>query len=222
MVNKDVPGFVVNRILVALNSAACLLVANNVYSIVEVDSAVKYRAGLPMGIFELQDFTGGIDVGYLVGFAVAVRDPMLRVPCPLIEELYKKGWLGQKSGRGFYEYKGGPYERANIPREAGEKVDLVLIFAPAINMAAWLLREGIASREDIDKGVKMGLGWPKGVFEYADEFGIDKVVEALNQLYSKYNYDLFKPDPLLTQMVQEGKLGQKSGRGAFMTMALLA
>ncbi|BDR92467.1 3-hydroxyacyl-CoA dehydrogenase/enoyl-CoA hydratase family protein [Vulcanisaeta souniana] len=214
MVNKDVPGFVVNRILVALNSAACLLVTNNVYSIVEIDSAVKYRAGLPMGIFELQDFTG-VDVGYLVGFAVAVRDPMLRVPCPLIEELYKKGWLGQKSGRGFYEYKGGPYERANIPREAGEKVDLVLIFAPAINMAAWLLREGIASREDIDKGVKMGLGWPKGVLEYADEFGIDKVVEALNQLYSKYNYDLFKPDPLLTQMVQEGRLGQKSGKGFY-------
>lgn len=57
MVNKDVPGFVVNRILIALNSAACLLVSNNVYSVVEIDSATKYRAGLPMGIFELQDFT---------------------------------------------------------------------------------------------------------------------------------------------------------------------
>lgn len=214
MVNKDVPGFVVNRILIALNSAACLLVANNQYSVVEIDSAVKYRAGLPMGIFELQDFTG-IDVGYLVGLAVAERDPMLRVPCPLLEDLYKKGWLGQKSGRGFYEYKGGPYERANIPREAGEKVDLVLIFAPAINMAAWLLRNGIASKEDIEKGVKLGLGWPKGVFEYADEFGIDKVVEALNQLYSRFGYELFKPDPLLTQMVQEGRLGRKSGRGFY-------
>jgi enoyl-CoA hydratase/3-hydroxyacyl-CoA dehydrogenase len=214
MVNKDVPGFVVNRVLISLNSAACLLVANNQYSIVEVDSAVKYRAGLPMGIFELQDFTG-IDVGYLVGLAVAERDPMLRVPCPLIEDLYKKGWLGQKSGRGFYEYKGGAYERANIPREAGEKVDLVSIFAPAINMAAWLLRNGIASREDIDKGVKLGLGWPKGVFEFADEFGIDKVVDALNQLYSRFNYELFKPDPLLTQMVQEGRLGQRSGRGFY-------
>ncbi|MCG2866753.1 MAG: 3-hydroxyacyl-CoA dehydrogenase NAD-binding domain-containing protein [Vulcanisaeta sp.] len=214
MVNKDVPGFVVNRVLISLNSAACLLVASNQYSIVEVDSAVKYRAGLPMGIFELQDFTG-IDVGYLVGLAVAERDPMLRVPCPLIEDLYKKGWLGQKSGRGFYEYKGGAYERANIPREVGEKVDLVSIFAPAINMAAWLLRNGIASREDIDKGVKLGLGWPKGVFEFADEFGIDKVVDALNQLYSRFNYELFKPDPLLTQMVQEGRLGQKSGRGFY-------
>ncbi len=214
MVNKDVPGFVVNRILIALNSAACLLVANNVYSVVEVDSAVKYRAGLPMGIFELQDFTG-IDVGYLVGYAVAVRDPLLRVPCPLIEDLYKKGWLGQKSGRGFYEYKGGPYERANIPMEAGGRVDLTLIFAPAINMAAWLLREGIASREDIDKGVKLGLGWPKGILEYADEYGIDKVVEALNQLHAKYGYELFKPDPLLMQMVQEGRLGQKSGKGFY-------
>ena len=214
MVNKDVPGFVVNRILIALNSAACLLVANNQYSVVEIDSAVKYRAGLPMGIFELQDFTG-IDVGYLVGLAVAERDLMLRVPCPLLEDLYKKGWLGQKSGRGFYEYKGGPYERANIPREAGEKVDLTLIFAPAINMAAWLLRNGIAPKEDIEKGVKLGLGWPKGVFEYADEFGIDKVVEALNQLYSRFGYELFKPDPLLTQMVQEGRLGRKSGRGFY-------
>lgn len=214
MVNKDVPGFVVNRILIALNSAACQLVTSNQYTVVEIDSAVKYKAGLPMGIFELQDFTG-IDVGYLVGLAVAERDPMLRVPCSLIEDLYKKGWLGQKSGKGFYEYKGGTYERANIPREAGEKVDLTLVFAPAINMAAWLLREGIASRDDIDKGVKLGLGWPKGVFEYADEFGIDQVINALNQLHSRFNYDLFKPDPLLTQMVQEGKLGQKSGKGFY-------
>lgn len=47
MVNKDVPGFVVNRILIALNSAACLLAANNVYSVVEIDSATKYRLVCP-------------------------------------------------------------------------------------------------------------------------------------------------------------------------------
>ncbi|WP_069807647.1 3-hydroxyacyl-CoA dehydrogenase/enoyl-CoA hydratase family protein [Vulcanisaeta thermophila] len=214
MVNRDVPGFIVNRILIALNSGVCLMAADGTYSVVEIDSATKYRAGLPMGIFELQDFTG-IDVGYMVGLAVALRDPLLRVPCPLIEDLYKKGWLGQKSGRGFYEYKEGTYSRANIPREAGEKVDLVKVFAPAVNMAAWLLREGIATRDDIDKGVKLGLGWPKGVFEYADEFGIDNIVKALNELHAKYNYDLFKPDPLLEQMVKEGRLGQKSGRGFY-------
>lgn len=59
MVNKDVPGFVVNRILVALNSAACLLVANNVYSIVEVDSAVKYRLVCPWVFLSFRTSRGG-------------------------------------------------------------------------------------------------------------------------------------------------------------------
>jgi enoyl-CoA hydratase/3-hydroxyacyl-CoA dehydrogenase len=204
IVRKDVPGFVVNRVLFAVNFTACTLVMGGEYTIVEVDSAVRYKAGLPMGIFELMDVVG-IDVVRSTG-----------LPCPLVSDLYRRGWYGQKTGRGFYEYKGGPYERPNIPREAGEKVDVVRILAPSVNFAAALIREDITTREDVDKGVKLGLGWPRGILEMADEWGIENIVRTLESLNAKYGVDfLFKPDPLLLKMVEEGRLGRGVGRGFY-------
>ena len=208
---KDVPGFIVNRILTPLLNNACRMVTDGEASVVEIDSAVKYRAGLPMGLFELSDYTG-IDVIHLASLSIREREPGAAEPCRLFRELYEKGAYGMKSGRGFYEYGKGVYERPSIPREAGEKVDLVRVLAPAVNAAAWLLRNGVASLEDIETAVKLGLGWPKGVFEMADELGLDSVVSALNSLAEKYG-EYNKPDPLLTQLVSEGKLGKKTGQG---------
>jgi enoyl-CoA hydratase/3-hydroxyacyl-CoA dehydrogenase len=208
---KDVPGFIVNRILTPLLNNACSMVAGGDASVVEIDSAVKYRAGLPMGLFELADYSG-IDVIHLASLSIKEREPSAPEPCSLFRELYEKGFYGMKSGRGFYEYGKGVYERPSIPREAGERVDLVKVFAPAVNAAAWLLRNGVASKEDIETAVKLGLGWPKGVFEIADELGLDNVVSALNKLAEKYG-EYNRPDPLLTQLVSEGKLGMKTGQG---------
>ncbi|MEM4492951.1 MAG: 3-hydroxyacyl-CoA dehydrogenase family protein, partial [Pyrobaculum sp.] len=69
LVNRDVPGFIVNRILGAIQNVACHLVYRGEYTPVEIDSAVRYKAGLPMGLFELRDFAG-IDVGYMVAKAL--------------------------------------------------------------------------------------------------------------------------------------------------------
>lgn len=213
LVKRDVPGFVVNRILGAINNIACHLVHKGEYTVLEVDSAVKYKANLPMGLFELRDFSG-IDVGYMVAKAIAQRDPMFSQECPLVEELYKKGYYGVKTGKGFYEYK-SPTDRPNIPREAGERVNVVRILAPGVNMAAWLIRNNIATKEDIEIGVKLGLGYPKGILQMADEWGIDEVVRELNDIYEKYQLKLAKPDELLLQMVKEGKLGKKTGEGFY-------
>ncbi|MEM4410715.1 MAG: 3-hydroxyacyl-CoA dehydrogenase family protein, partial [Candidatus Caldarchaeum sp.] len=131
---RDVPGFIVNRILTPLLNLSCWMVAREGIKPVEIDSAVKYRAGLPMGLFELCDYTG-IDVIHLASQSIKEREPNAPEPCPLFKELYEKGHYGQKSGKGFYEYRGGVYERPYIPREAGEKVDLVTIIAPAVNAA---------------------------------------------------------------------------------------
>ncbi|MCS7129600.1 MAG: enoyl-CoA hydratase-related protein, partial [Candidatus Caldarchaeum sp.] len=172
---------------------------------------VKYRAGLPMGLFELCDYTG-IDVIYLAGVAVLEREPNAPKPCPTFKQLYEKGYYGQKSGRGFYEYRGGMYERPNIPKEAGEKVDLVKVLAPAVNAASWLVSNGVASIEDVETAVRLGLGWPKGILEYGDELGLDNVVSVLKQLAEAHG-PFYEPDKLLMQHVSNGRLGKKSGAG---------
>ena len=214
MVNKDVPGFIVNRILMRLMGASCWMVANKKATVVEVDSAVKYKLGFPMGVFELADYTG-IDVIYLVGKAITERG-MGMTPCPLFEEKYKAGELGVKSGKGFYKYpKPGKYSRPNIPKDVGEKVDELELIAPAINEATWLLREGIGCRDDIDKATELGLGYPKGILKYADDYGVDRVVETLEKLKEETGWEEYTPDPLLVKMVEEGKLGRKSGEGFY-------
>ncbi|MGC9210136.1 MAG: 3-hydroxyacyl-CoA dehydrogenase/enoyl-CoA hydratase family protein [Acidilobus sp.] len=213
LVNKDVPGFIVNRILARFMNTACWLVAKGKATHLEVDSAVRYKLGLPMGAFELADYSG-IDVFYLIAVAMTQRG-FRQTPCPLFEEMYKSNRLGMKTGKGFYDYpKPGVYARPQIPRELADKVDPVLLLAPAVNEAAWLLGNGVATRDDIDKAVKLGLGWPKGVFEFADQYGLDSIQRALEQLKQEIGPE-YEPEPLIRQMVSQGQLGVKTGKGFY-------
>ncbi|ADX84401.1 3-hydroxyacyl-CoA dehydrogenase/enoyl-CoA hydratase family protein [Saccharolobus islandicus] len=216
MINKDVPGYVVNRILGQINIASCILVEKKVADYREVDAVARYKLGFPMGVYELIDYTG-VDVAYYVSKSreeLGIRDD---IPiCSLIEQKFKNNELGVKTGKGFYTYPGpGKYVKPELPKELADKLNPVLILAGAVNEAARLLREGIASRDDIDLGVRLGLGLPKGIFQYADELGIDSVVKALEDLKALSGYSVFSPDPLLTQMVGENKLGIKSGSGFY-------
>ncbi|MFP3081156.1 MAG: 3-hydroxyacyl-CoA dehydrogenase/enoyl-CoA hydratase family protein [Acidilobus sp.] len=213
LVNKDVPGFIVNRVLARFMNTACWLVAKGKATIQEVDATVRYTLGLPMGAFELADYSG-IDVFYLIAVAMSQRG-FKQTPCPLIEQMYKANRLGMKTGIGFYQYpKPGAYARPEIPRDLAGKVDPALLLAPAVNEAAWLLSNGVATRDDIDKAVKLGLGWPKGVLEFADQYGIDSVVKALEQLKQDIGPE-YEPEPLLRQMVSQGTTGIKAGKGFY-------
>lgn len=214
VVNKDVPGFIVNRILARVNDAACWTVAKGEADIIAVDSALRYRVGLPMGAFLLMDYTG-IDVICFIGDAMVKRGFKTH-PCPLIAEKCQQKKYGVKTGEGFYKYPApGKFQWPDIPREPGERLDVVALLAPAINEAAYLVREGIATKEDVDKAVKLGLNWPKGPLELADEFGIDVVVKALEAWKAKTGFEEFAPDPLLLDMTKSGKLGRKSGEGFY-------
>ncbi len=212
IVNKDVPGFIVNRILGRVLNEACWLTKRKGYSIIEIDSALRYKLGLPMGAFELADYSG-IDVFYFVFEAMTKRGYKAQI-CPDFKEKFEKKEFGMKTGKGFYDYPApGKYARPTIPEEAGFKVDPKEIMAPAINEGAWLVREGVATPEDVDKAVKLGLNYPKGVLEMADEWGIDRVVKILEE--KKQYGEEYTPDPLLLEMVNNNKLGVKTGEGFY-------
>ena len=210
---KDVPGFIVNRILGPLLNEAAWSVSRGEATIEQVDSMALYRVGLPMGLFELADYSG-IDTIYKAAEAVRSRDPSNVLVAPLFKKKFESGKLGRKSGEGFYTYGQGKWERLSVSREAGEGIDPLLIFAPAVNAAAWLLRNGVCNAGDLDKSVKLGLGFPDGILRLADTWGIDSVVASL-KAKQKQSGDFYKPDALLEQMVGEGRLGTKAGKGFY-------
>jgi 3-hydroxybutyryl-CoA dehydrogenase len=82
------------------------------------------------------------------------------------------------------------------------------------NEAFYLLQEGIASAEDIDKALKLGLNHPMGPFELVDLVGLDTRLHIREYLHKSLG-EKFRPCPLLVQYVKAGRLGRKSGRGVF-------
>jgi 3-hydroxybutyryl-CoA dehydrogenase len=101
---KDTPGFVVNRLLVPYMLDAVRLLEEGVASAADIDTAMKLGCGMPMGPLELQDYAG-TDIGYHVGniFYDYMKDARFAPP-GLLRNMIKAGYLGRKTGKGFYDY----------------------------------------------------------------------------------------------------------------------
>jgi enoyl-CoA hydratase/3-hydroxyacyl-CoA dehydrogenase len=210
---KDVPGFIANRITIPAINLVAWMVFKGECTIEEVDAAAIQKAGMPMGVFALLDYTG-IDIAYNVLKFMAEREPLFKA-CPLIEEKVKKGEIGVKAGKGFYTYpEKGKWMMPNIDLKKAEKFDPMIQTYVSVNMAAELLRRNIATAEDIDKTFKLGFNFPIGILELADTIGIDTIVSELRKIEKRYGA-FYKPDPLLEEMIGKGELGSKSGKGFY-------
>jgi enoyl-CoA hydratase / 3-hydroxyacyl-CoA dehydrogenase len=213
---KDVPGFLVNRIwLMVANEAEWAVCQGEAKSMQEVDSAARFKMGLPMGLLEIDDILqgGAIDTRYHVmeHFRETLGESYR--PSPLTENAYKAGHFGKRSGRGFYDWSSG--QTNEIPMNAGANFDIIRILSNGVNECAKLLDSEATTKEEIDRGVIQGLNYPRGILRIADSIGIDNIVAELNRLYNNYHEERYITSPLLLKMVTDGKLGRKTGEGFY-------
>jgi 3-hydroxybutyryl-CoA dehydrogenase len=106
-VSEDFPAFIVNRILLPMINEAIYTLYEGVGSVESIDTAMRLGANHPMGPLQLADFIGldtALSVMQLLHEGMA--DPKYR-PCPLLVKYVEAGWLGRKTQRGFYDYRGG-------------------------------------------------------------------------------------------------------------------
>lgn len=184
----DIPSFIVNRLMRPYGEEPAWMVYRGEFTIEEIDSAMKFKEGFPMGPFELADYTGGIQLR-VEGEQDHREDdrPMAYDTgvCPILHQLYEKGRYGRKADAGYYEYD--ERDEPLISVDAGQGFDTLLVWAPIVNEAAKMVQNDIASADDIDTGACLGGNWPVGPLEKADEVGADVIVEKLTKVASRHN-----------------------------------
>ncbi len=195
---KDVPGFIINRLFIPMVHEACFVKDRTGATLEEIDSAVKFKLGFPMGVFELADFTG-MDVIHKATVEMHLRDKKVINPHPLVEKMFDEKKLGQKSGEGYYKYSDDKYERVTLSEELAQKCNPIQLVANILNNAAWLVTNGASDIDEIEKAAQLGLGLKKPLFETAKEIGIKNIVDELNKLAGEHG-EFYKPDPLLASM----------------------
>ena len=205
-VRKDVNGFVVNSVLGPFGDEAAWMASEGVASVEEIDAAMVHGRGYPMGPFELSDMTG-IDIGYHVRKEAGKPIP------PIVEEKVEAEDLGQKTGKGYYDYEDG--EGTTYEAGQGEDVDTLRIEARIINEAAKLIGNDVATAEAIDTGLRLGAGFPEGPCRRADKIGLDTVLEKLDSLHEEYGEERYEAADYLRELVEEGNTGEDAGAGFY-------
>ena len=202
---KDTPGFIVNRVARPFYGEALRIYEEGIADFATIDWAMKEIAGFRMGPFTLMDFIGN-DINYTVTetvFAAFYYDQRYK-PSFTQKRHSEAGWYGRKSGRGYYDYSNGAESLiANENKELGNQI-VWRVLVMLINEAADALFLNVASREDIDLAMTKGVNYPKGLLVWADEIGIQKCVDGLDDLYNEYLEDRYRCSPMLRRMAKVG------------------
>lgn len=203
---KDTPGFIVNRVARPFYGEALRIYEEGIADFATIDWAMTDLGGFRMGPFTLMDYIGN-DVNYTVTetvFTAFYFDPRYK-PSFTQKRHSEAGYLGRKSGRGYYNYAEGAEMPAPKKDEViGQQImDRILVML--INEAIDALFLNIGSKEDIDLAMTKGVNYPKGLLTWAEEKSLPWVLEKLEELFLEYGEDRYRPSPLLRRMVREGK-----------------
>ena len=219
VVSSDTSGFLVNRLLLPYMNEAALMLCEGA-SIAEVEKAAK-KFGMPMGPITLYDVVG-LDVAVHAGRTMLEAFPDRVVPAAILAELVERGRLGQKAGRGFFDYppaKGGKPPKGADSDEVAELIEACRqgtprkfssdkladrLFLPMLVEATRVLEDGLVRDvRDVDLALIYGIGFPPfrgGLFFWADQVGPAKIVEKLAQYKSLGKR--FDPTKMLTKLAE--------------------
>ena len=212
---RDSPGFLVNRILLPYMVEAVRLFKEG-HRLGTIDR-VMLDFGMPMGPLRLSDEVG-LDVSAHVAHELERHLPSAGPMDDTLEKMMAKGWLGRKSGKGFYQYDATGKESPNpemgksqaaeptVQNEGDLRDRVVLIM---VTEAGRTLEERVVETpEDVDFGMIMGTGWSPfrgGPLRFADALGISTVVSRLNNLRDRIGQH-FAPCELLSRMAEKGEV----------------
>lgn len=201
---SDTPGFIVNRIARPYYGEALRIYEEGIADMATIDWAMREVGGFKMGPFELMDFIGN-DINFAATRSVfegTYFDPRYK-PFVTQQRLFEAGFLGRKSGRGYYDYSAGAKQPEPIQdRALGEKI-FDRILAMLINEAADAVLFRIATPEDVDLAMTKGVNYPKGLLAWADEIGIATVLARVESLHGEYGEDRYRPSALLRRMAAQ-------------------
>ena len=203
---QDTPGFIVNRVARPFYGEAIRILEEGVADVATIDWAMTELGGFRMGPFALMDLIGN-DINYAVTESVwtAFHYDARYMPSFAQKRNVDAGWLGRKSGRGWYVHREGavlPEPRRD--KDLGQDI-LWRILVMLINEAADAVFWGVASAEDVDRAMKGGVNYPKGLLAWAEDVGLSNCVDALDALRAKYGEDRYRCSPLLRARASEGR-----------------
>jgi 3-hydroxybutyryl-CoA dehydrogenase len=206
VVCKDTPGFIVNRVARPFYGEALRIYEEGIADFATIDWAMTSIGGFKMGPFTLMDYIGN-DVNYAVTESVFQSfyfDPRFK-PSFTQKRHKEAGYYGRKTGRGYYDYTEGAM---NVPaKEDAELGNYIFerILVMLINEAADAVFMNVADAEGVDLAMTKGVNYPKGLLTWADEIGLDEVLLKMEDLFSEYGEDRYRPNPLLRKMARANK-----------------